>query len=47
MESAVTLLKRATELDSATKYGEALVCYQEGIQLLMTVLKGRNNEIII
>jgi hypothetical protein len=44
MDSAVTLLKRATELDSAGKYNESLVCYQEGIQLLMTVLKGISDE---
>ncbi|XP_062505092.1 MIT domain-containing protein 1-like isoform X2 [Corticium candelabrum] len=44
MESAVTLLKRAAALDSAKKYSEALICYQEGIQLLMKVLKETSDE---
>ncbi|XP_065842381.1 MIT domain-containing protein 1-like [Oscarella lobularis] len=39
MESAVSLLRRAAELDSGEKYSEALVCYQEGIQLLIGVVK--------
>ena len=39
-QSAVTVLKRATELDSQNRLGEALVCYQEGIQLLIMCLKG-------
>ena len=38
--SAVTVLKRATELDGQNRLGEALVCYQEGIQLLILCLKG-------
>ena len=40
----MTLLKRAAALDSAKKYSEALICYQEGIQLLMKVLKGENTN---
>ena len=39
MESAVSLLRRAAELDSGEKYSEALVCYQEGIQPLIGVVK--------
>lgn len=38
--SAVSVLKRAVELDQGGRFQEALVCYQEGIQLLMDVLKG-------
>ena len=38
--AAVTVLKRAVELDSESRYQQALVCYQEGIDLLLQVLKG-------
>ena len=38
--SAITVLKRAVELDNSGRFQESLVCYQEGIQLLMDVLKG-------
>lgn len=38
--SAVSVLKRAVELDQGGRFQESLVCYQEGIQLLMDVLKG-------
>nr|XP_020141862.1 MIT domain-containing protein 1 isoform X3 [Microcebus murinus] len=37
--AAVTVLKRAVELDSEYRYPQALVCYQEGIDLLLQVLK--------
>lgn len=37
--SAVSLLKRAVEMDTMHQFSQALVCYQEGIQLLMDVLK--------
>lgn len=43
-ESAINILKRAIELDSKSKFTEALVCYQEGIQLLMTVMKSEGNK---
>ncbi|CAK8683623.1 MIT domain-containing protein 1-like [Clavelina lepadiformis] len=39
-ESAVKILKRAIELEGAANYQPALVCYQEGIDLLLDVLKG-------
>ena len=39
--SAIGLLKQAIQMDSEKKFTEAIVCYQEGIQLLLTVLKGR------
>ncbi|XP_022062731.1 MIT domain-containing protein 1 [Acanthochromis polyacanthus] len=37
--SAVSVLRRAVELDHSSRFQEALVCYQEGIQLLIDVLK--------
>lgn len=38
--SAVSVLKRAVELDQSERFQESLICYQEGIQLLMDALKG-------
>lgn len=38
--SAISVLKRAVELDQISRFQESLVCYQEGIQLLIDVLKG-------
>ncbi|XP_006764696.1 PREDICTED: MIT domain-containing protein 1 [Myotis davidii] len=40
--AAATVLKRAVELDAESRYPQALVCYQEGIDLLLQVLKGQN-----
>lgn len=37
--SAISVLKRAVELDQNGRFQESLVCYQEGIQLLIDVLK--------
>ncbi|XP_019311338.1 MIT domain-containing protein 1 isoform X2 [Panthera pardus] len=37
--AAFKVLKRAMELDSESRYQQALVCYQEGIDLLMQVLR--------
>ncbi|XP_008326288.1 MIT domain-containing protein 1 [Cynoglossus semilaevis] len=37
--SAISVLKRAVELDHSGRFQESLVCYQEGISLLMDVLK--------
>uniref|UniRef100_V9L6N3 MIT domain-containing protein 1-like protein n=1 Tax=Callorhinchus milii TaxID=7868 RepID=V9L6N3_CALMI len=42
--SAVTVLKRAVELDSSSRFQESLVCYQEGIHLLMEVLKATKDD---
>uniref|UniRef100_A0A1A8JHH5 MIT, microtubule interacting and transport, domain containing 1 n=1 Tax=Nothobranchius kuhntae TaxID=321403 RepID=A0A1A8JHH5_NOTKU len=42
--SAVSVLKRAVELDQSGRFQESLVCYQEGIQLLMDVLKVSKDE---
>ncbi|XP_069844622.1 MIT domain-containing protein 1-like isoform X3 [Dipodomys merriami] len=39
MTAAATMLKRATELDSESKFQQALVCYQEGLDLLLRVMK--------
>ncbi|XP_030884973.1 MIT domain-containing protein 1 isoform X2 [Leptonychotes weddellii] len=43
--AACTVLKRAVELDSESRYQQALVCYQEGIDLLMQVLRGTKDDI--
>ena len=37
--AAVALLKRAVELDMTKRYTESLVCYKEGLQLLLEVMK--------
>ncbi|KAF3694696.1 MIT domain-containing protein 1 [Channa argus] len=42
--SAISLLKRAVELDHSSRFQECLVWYQEGIQLLMDVLKAVTDE---
>ncbi|XP_011825005.1 PREDICTED: MIT domain-containing protein 1 isoform X2 [Mandrillus leucophaeus] len=42
--AAATVLKRAVELDSESRYPQALVCYQEGIDLLLQVLKGTKDN---
>lgn len=41
---AVSVLKRAVELDQSGRFQESLVCYQEGIQLLMDVLKAVKDD---
>ena len=43
MNAAKDLLKRAVELDSAQKYSEALICYEEGIQNLLRAMGGKRN----
>ncbi|XP_048855359.1 MIT domain-containing protein 1 [Brienomyrus brachyistius] len=42
--SAVSILKRAVELDNIGRFQESIVCYQEGIQLLLDVLKALKDE---
>jgi len=37
--SAVNILKRAVELDNASRFTESIVCYQEGLGLLIEVSK--------
>ncbi len=36
---ATPILTRAVTLDKGGRYTEALICYQEGIQILMEALK--------
>ena len=43
--SAISVLKRAIELDAANRLDEAVVCYQEGLQLLISYLKGNVDSI--
>lgn len=40
--SAVSVLKRAVEYDTQSRLTSALVCYQEGIQLLLDVIKSKS-----
>ncbi|KAJ3591900.1 hypothetical protein NHX12_007030 [Muraenolepis orangiensis] len=42
--SAVSVLKRAVELDQGGRFQESLVCYQEGIQLLLDALKAVKDD---
>ncbi|XP_072470754.1 MIT domain-containing protein 1 isoform X6 [Notamacropus eugenii] len=42
--AASTLLKRAVELDCTSRYQEAFVCYQEGIDILLQVLRGTKDN---
>ena len=44
MDAAKDLLKRAVELDSAQRFSEALICYEEGIQNLLRALGGRPKQ---
>jgi hypothetical protein len=39
--SAISILKRAVDLDASKRYDEAVTCYQEGLQLLLEVIKGQ------
>ncbi|XP_062591837.1 MIT domain-containing protein 1-like [Saccostrea cucullata] len=41
--SAISILKRAVELESSKRYDEAATCYQEGLQLLLDVHKGETD----
>lgn len=41
MDAAKDLIKRAVELDSAQKYTEALICYEEGIQNILRAMRGQ------
>ncbi|XP_049585004.1 MIT domain-containing protein 1 [Syngnathus scovelli] len=42
--SAISVLKRAVELDQSGRFLESLVCYQEGIQLLLDAQKAVKDE---
>ena len=37
---AISLLCKAVELDTKKQYTRAIVCYTEGLQMLMDVIKG-------
>ncbi|XP_050355708.1 MIT domain-containing protein 1-like [Nymphalis io] len=42
--AAVNILKRGVELDTKKRYTEALVCYQEGLQILVDKIKGEYDD---
>ncbi|NWH47519.1 MITD1 protein, partial [Fregata magnificens] len=42
--AGVETVKRAVELDLASRFQESLVCYQEGIDLLLQVVKATKDE---
>lgn len=44
LEAATKVLTRAVELDNNQRYKEALVCYQEGTNLLMVALKNETDK---
>ena len=39
--AAIHLIKKAVQFDTDRRYAEALVCYTEGIELLLVALKGK------
>ena len=39
--AAISVLKRAVELDTKRRWTESMTCYQEGLNLLMEVIKVR------
>ena len=39
--AAISVLKRAVELDTKHRWTESMTCYQEGLNLLMEVIKVR------
>lgn len=46
--AAATILQRAVTLDKNGRFTEALVCYQEGLQILVDSIKGINiNNVIV
>ncbi|GFR58817.1 MIT domain-containing protein 1-like [Elysia marginata] len=42
--SAISILKRAVELDNSRRFEESMTCYQEGVGLLMQVLKSVSDQ---
>ncbi|VVD02321.1 unnamed protein product, partial [Leptidea sinapis] len=42
--AAVNILKRGVDLDMKKRYTEALVCYQEGLQILVDKIRGESEE---
>lgn len=45
--AAINILKRGVELDTKKRYTEALVCYQEGLQILVDKMKGMYHNFAI
>jgi hypothetical protein len=39
-KAAFVVLKRALELETESRYQQALACYQEGLDMLMKIMKG-------
>lgn len=44
--AAANILSRGVELDTKKRFTEALVCYQEGLQLLIDLMKSKNHSFI-
>lgn len=42
--AAINIIKRGVDLDTKKRYTEALVCYQEGLQILVDKIKSENDE---
>lgn len=42
--AAASILTRAVTLDKSDRYTEALVCYQEGLQILVDRVKGKSTK---
>lgn len=42
--SAISILKRAVELDNCKRFDESVTCYQEGVGLLMQVLRSVSED---
>lgn len=42
--TAANILQRAVSLDKNGRYTESLVCYQEGLQILVDVIKGNDSS---
>ncbi|XKL66818.1 hypothetical protein PGB90_010238 [Kerria lacca] len=41
---AASILKRAVELDMKKRFTEAIICYQEGLQVLLTVVQNNSTS---
>ncbi|XP_053616118.1 MIT domain-containing protein 1-like [Plodia interpunctella] len=42
--AAINIIKRGVELDTKKRYTEALVCYQEGLQILVDKIKNETDD---
>jgi len=42
--SAASVLKRAVDMDEKQQYPMALILYQEGVQILLDVIKGMQDN---